>query len=447
MTIELRSLAVDEWRELARERESAGEAVPDAATSERLQEVFGAALSIEAAVRTILADVRARGDAAVREWTARADGARVESLRVPTGAAADAERALEPRLRNALLAAAERIRGFHECQVADLSARGTSSVQLRPEPLTRVGCYTPGGRAAYPSTVLMTVIPAQVAGVGAIALASPPDDEGRVHPLVLASAHLVGVDEVYAIGGAQAVGALAFGTQTIARVDKVVGPGNAFVTAAKRMIFGAVGIDQLAGPSEIVVVASEGAEAELIAADLVSQLEHDTLAWAACFTDNPTLASALVEQFAAQAERAQRSGIVGSAAGSHAAVVTCESLEVALRLAEEFAPEHLSLQGPAAELLRDRVRSAGAVFCGAFSPVSIGDYVAGPNHTLPTQGAARHRGPLSVLDFVRWPSVTQLSESEFEALAPIACILAEAEGLHGHAAAIRVRMAHADSSA
>ncbi len=245
---------------------------------------------------------------------------------------------------------------------------------------------------------------------------------------------------MHAIGGAQAIAALAYGTETVEAVDKVVGPGNLFVTLAKREVFGAVDIDQLAGPSEIMVVASDGADPAAIAADLVSQLEHDPLAWAVCVTDSDALASAVRDAFDSAAPAAARAGIIADSAGRHGAIVTVDSLEVALALVSAFAPEHLSLQGAAAEALRDRVRGAGAVFCGTLSPVSMGDYVAGPNHTLPTQGAARYRGPLSVMDFVRWPSVVDLRGEEFDALAPVAMALAAAEGLGGHEQAIRLRM-------
>jgi histidinol dehydrogenase len=261
-----------------------------------------------------------------------------------------------------------------------------------------------------------------------------------VHPLIAGAAHLLGVSEVIAAGGAQAIAALAYGTERIERVDKVVGPGNAFVTLAKHEVFGAVGIDQLAGPSEILVIASAGADPEMVAADLISQLEHDPLAWAVCLTTDATLATSIAACFATVAGEAARSEIIGLAAGRHAAVVHCASLDEAVSLAAVFAPEHLSLQGVAAERLRDQVRNAGAVFVGAMSPVSIGDYVAGPNHTLPTQGAARYRGPLAVMDFVRWPSVVQFSEAEFSAVAPIAMQLADAEGLPAHRAAIEARM-------
>jgi histidinol dehydrogenase len=412
---------------------------PDAATLARLRLLFGREISAVDAVRAIVTDVHDRGDAAVADWTRNIDGVEVTDTRVSPAVMAQSWDALDQALRNALTTAAQRIRGFHELQV-DTRPRGEPSLCLRPEPLRRVGCYVPGGRAAYPSTVLMSVIPAQVAGVESIALCSPPDQDGGVHPLVAAAAHLIGVTEVHAVGGAQAIAALAYGTAGIAPVDKVVGPGNIFVTLAKREVFGAVDIDQLAGPSEIMVIASEGAKPAYIAADLISQLEHDPLAWAVCVTDSPQLADAVATQFAQRAPEATRAGIIAESAGRHGAVVVVADLDEAIEVAASFAPEHLSLQGAEAERLRDRVRGAGAVFSGALSPVSMGDYVAGPNHTLPTQGAARYRGPLSAMDFVRWPSVADLDPAEFDALAPVACVLAEAEGLLGHEQAIRLRM-------
>ena len=412
---------------------------PDAATAEQLRRLFGQPISAVDAVRAIVADVRDRGDTAVRDWTERIDGVHAGTAVADPGWMAGCWSSLAPPLRNALGAAAERIRAFHDLQV-DARPRGAAGLCLRPEPLRRVGCYVPGGRAAYPSTVLMSVIPAQAAGVPSIVITSPPTSEGSVHPLIGAAAHLLGVAEVHAVGGAQAIAALAFGTATIAAVDKVVGPGNLFVTLAKREVFGAVGIDQLAGPSEIMVIASADADAGHIAADLISQLEHDPLAWAVCVTDSPGLAESVQAAFERTSPAAARAGIIAESAGRHGAVVVVDQLEQSLPVALAFAPEHLSLQGGAAEALRDRVRGAGAVFCGALSPVSMGDYVAGPNHTLPTQGAARYRGPLSVMDFVRWPSVVELSSEEFDALAPVACVLATAEGLPGHEQAIRLRM-------
>lgn len=441
MTITLARLNAEQFRAVIRDRLREGFSAPmlDPATAKRLTGIFGREISVQDAVREIIADVRGRGDEALRDWTQRIDGFDVAAVHVERDEMAQAWEGLDQPLRNALIAAAQRLREFHSQQV-DVLDRGGGDAWLHPVPLGRVACYVPGGRAAYPSTVLMSVIPAQVAGVEHIAVASPPAPSGGVHPMIAAAAHLIGVTEMIVAGGAQAIAALAFGTESIERVDKIVGPGNAFVTLAKREVFGAVGIDQLAGPSEIVVIASRGADPDMVAADLVSQLEHDPLAWAVCLTDDTALAESITSRFGEVADDAARKEIIGMAAGRHAAAVCCTSLDEALALAADFAPEHLSLQGGDAEGMRDTVRNAGAVFVGAMSPVSIGDYIAGPNHTLPTQGAARYRGPLAVMDFMRWPSVVQLSAAEFEVLAPVAICLAQAEGLAAHEAAIRARM-------
>jgi histidinol dehydrogenase len=437
--ITLPTLTAEQWRADRRGVRRFSIPEPDADTATQLRGMFGRDTSAVDAVRTIVDDVRTGGDAALAGWTRRIDGVGVTDTRVSAEVMGRSWDGLDHALQNALTMAAQRIRGFHELQV-DTRPRGEASLCLRPEPLRRVGCYVPGGRAAYPSTVLMSVIPAQVAGVQSIALCSPPAEDGAVHPLVAAAARLLGVTEVHAAGGAQAIAALAYGTETIAPVDKVVGPGNLFVTLAKREVFGAVDIDQLAGPSEILVIASDDANPEYIAADLISQLEHDPLAWAICVTDSPRLADRVASTFAERAPAAARAGIIAESAGRHGALVLATDLDDAIDIAAAFAPEHLSLQGSRAEALRDRVRGAGAVFCGGLSPVSMGDYIAGPNHTLPTQGAARYRGPLSVMDFVRWPSVAALDAAEFDALAPAACVIARAEGLLGHEQAIRLRM-------
>lgn len=436
---ELQRLSPHELRALVRESRRRPVPLLDGDDVARLGPGFTAPVPADEVVRTIIEDVRERGDAALLDWTERLDGVRLESTRVPEETLRQAWDTTEPELRRALEVTVRRLRDFHEEQ-RDVAIRGDDRVHLRPLPLRRAGCYVPGGRAAYPSTVLMNVIPAQVAGVGSIAITSPPTRDGSVHPLVGASAHLLGITEVHAVGGAQAVAALAYGTPGIERVDKITGPGNLFVTLAKRLVFGDVGIDGVAGPSEILVIASGDANPRHVAADLVSQLEHDPLAWALCVTDSAELAAVLCAEFAKQSESASRAGIIAQAAGRHGAVVVCEALEEAYALAQEFASEHLSLQGRAAEALRDRPHTAGAVFCGTLSPVSMGDYIAGPNHTLPTGGAARYRGPLSVMDFVRWPSLVQLSAAQFAELAPVACVLAEAEGLAGHERALRLRL-------
>ncbi len=437
--ITLPTLTAEQWRADRRGVRRFSIPEPDADTAAQLRGLFGRDISAVDAVRAIVDDVRAGGDSALAGWTRRIDRVEVIDTRVSVEVMAQCWDDIDHALQNALTMAAQRIRGFHELQL-DTRPRGEPSLCLRPEPLRRVGCYVPGGRAAYPSTVLMSVIPAQVAGVESIALCSPPAENGSVHPLVAAAAHLLGVTEVHAAGGAQAIAALAYGTAAIVAVDKVVGPGNLFVTLAKREVFGAVDIDQLAGPSEIMVIASDDADPEYIVADLISQLEHDTLAWAVCVTDSPRLAERVASTFADRAPAAARAGIIAESAGRHGALVLVAHLDEAVDVAASFAPEHLSLQGTRAEALRERVHGAGAVFCGALSPVSMGDYIAGPNHTLPTQGAARYRGPLSAMDFVRWPSVATLDALEFDALAPAACMLAQAEGLLGHEQAIRLRM-------
>jgi histidinol dehydrogenase len=352
---------------------------------------------------------------------------------------ADAWERTPPALREALTIARDRITAFHEHQVTT-TALGASHLQLRPRPVRRAGAYVPGGRAAYPSTVLMNTIPARVAGVGSVVVATPPGPDGRAHPTVLAAAHLAGVDAVAVAGGAQAIAALAYGTESLPAVDVIVGPGNIFVTLAKRAVFGSCGVDGLAGPSEIVVVASRGADASFVAADMVSQLEHDPLAWAVCITDDAALAAEVEVAFAGAAAEARRGGIVEQAAGRHAFCVLCGDMEEALVVVDGFAPEHLELVGAAAEQLVDRVSTAAAVFVGAQSPVPMGDYIAGPNHTLPTGGAARFKGPLSVMDFIRWTSVIRLDAEEMRRLGPVAQTLAEAEGLHGHTRSIQLRL-------
>lgn len=391
-------------------------------------------------VATILEEVRRDGDAAVRRWTQRLDGVDVADPVVGPEVMARAWEHVDGELRSALDLAHRRIRSFHEAQ-RPVAIRPTAGLELRPLPVGAAGCYVPGGRAAYPSTVLMTVVPARAAGVERVVVATPPTSEGTAAPVVLAAAHLAGADAVYLAGGAQAIGALAYGTASLAPVDVVVGPGNLFVTLAKRAVVGEVGIDGLAGPSEIVVVATEGAKVEHVAADLVSQLEHDPLAWAVCLTDSPAVADAVAAAFGDAADRAARSGVVAAAAGEHAVLVLCRHLDEAMALVDDVAPEHLELLGPAAEARADTVRTAAAVFVGDASPVAVGDYVAGPNHTLPTGGAARFGGPLSVLHFTRWSSVVRLSFAELAAVGPAACALARAEGLFGHADAVECRLA------
>jgi histidinol dehydrogenase len=391
------------------------------------------------AVRAICRQVAADGDAALMELSRRFDGwapPDPAGFRVaPSELPAAAER-LGVAGRSALELAASRIRDFHASQVFP-DVDGPAGSQLLTRPVARAGLYVPGGRAAYPSTVLMTAIPARVAGVRSVALATPPGPEGTVPDAVLAAAHIAGVDEVYRVGGAQAIAAFAYGTRSVPRVDVIAGPGNVYVTLAKREVFGMAGVDAVAGPTEILVVADRTARADYVAADLASQLEHDPMAWAVLVTDSAALADAVEEAFAELAERLDQAEVVKAA---HCCIVLAGSLAEAVAISNGFGPEHLELIVEDPEALLPLVDSAGAVFVGPYAPVSLGDYVIGPNHTLPTSGSARFSSPLGVHTFLRRMSVSRTSDAELRALADAARTLANLEGLTAHANAIEVRL-------
>ena len=397
------------------------------------------------AVARILNDVEARGDAALVEYTRRFDHLDVDSaegLRIGTDELAAAADAVDPELLASLKRAAGSIRDFHERQrehgFLDILPDG-SVLGQRVAPLRRVGVYVPGGRAAYPSSVLMNVIPAAVAGVDEIVMVTPTPG-GEILPVVLAAAHVAGVREVYRVGGAQAVAALAFGTDTIARVDKIVGPGNKWVAEAKRQVFGRVDIDMVAGPSEILVIADELADARHVAADLIGQAEHDpdAIAWLV------TTCSALVEQVPGEVDRLleanPRRDVARKALEDNGALVLVKSLADAAAVADLRAPEHLELLVAEPLALAGRIRNAGAIFLGASTPEPLGDYFAGPNHVLPTGGTARFASPLGVYDFVKRTSLIGYSPDRLRAHAADVIRLAESEGLHGHAEAVRVRL-------
>jgi histidinol dehydrogenase len=393
-----------------------------------------------AATRAICRRVAEEGDPAVIEYGARFDGwspGPGEGLRVPVSELRAAAERVGPEERSALELAAQRIRAFHETQTFE-PVTGSPGLKLLTRPVRRAGLYVPGGRAAYPSTVLMGAIPARVAGVAEIALATPPMADGSVPLAVLAAAHLAGVDEVYRMGGAQAIAALAFGTRSIPRVDVVAGPGNIYVTLAKREVYGAVGIDGIAGPTEILVVADRAAPPHLVAADLASQMEHDPMTWAMLVTDSAALADAVEESFLDQAQRLERAGVIAAA---RCCIVVADSLEQAMQVANDFGPEHLQLMGEEAAKLLPRVENAGAVFVGEHAPVSLGDYVIGPNHVLPTAQAARFSSPLGVYTFLKRTSVATLTEGDFAMLQGAARTLARAEGLTAHAHAVEMRLA------
>lgn len=405
------------------------------------------AADVVAAVDAIVAGVRARGDRALLEYTERFDGFRAGSAGALAIAAAEfeeAERSLEPAARAALGYAAERIERYHSAAMPKswrMTDEHGSILGQDVRPLDRVGIYVPGGRAAYPSTVLMTAVPARVAGVREIVLVTPPGRDGRVHPVILAAARIAGVTEGYRVGGAQAVAALACGTATIRRVDKIVGPGNVYVALAKTRVFGEVGIDMMAGPSEVVVIADAGADPDWIAADLLAQAEHDPMARAVLVTDAAALVPAVQAALDRRLATLPRRAIAAEALERHGAFIVVTSLDEAVEVSNRLAPEHLELMVTVPAALLSRVRHAGAIFLGAHTPEVVGDYVAGPNHVLPTAGTARFASPLGTEDFVKRSSVIEYSPSGLMAALPHLEALSGIEGLtaHGDAARARVR--------
>ena len=399
---------------------------------------------VAATVAGIVADVRANGDAALIAACERFDRVRLtpETLAVPADDLAAALSALAPEVRSALEMAAARIRDFHIRQLPeDLRFDDHAGVTLgyRWTPLASVGVYVPGGTAAYPSSVLMNVVPARVAGVERVVMTTPAPD-GRLDPLVLAAARLAGVDAVYRVGGAQAVAALAFGTATIASVNKIVGPGNAYVAEAKRQVFGTVGIDLIAGPSEILVLADGGNDPAWIAADLLAQAEHDASAQAILVTDDPAFADAALAAVDRHLKALPRADIADASWRDFGAVIIVPALADAVALIDRIAPEHLALAIENPEEIALRVRNAGAIFLGRHTPEALGDYVAGPNHVLPTGGSARFSSGLGVLDFIKRTSLIGCDASGLRTLGPAAITLAEAEGLHAHALSVAIRL-------
>jgi histidinol dehydrogenase len=402
------------------------------------------AADVDAVVAAIVDDVVARGDAALIDYTRRFDRLTLtaETLRIPAAEIAAAARQCDDETLAALSLAAERIESYHRRQLpADLDYRDSAGVQLgaRWRAIAAVGLYVPGGTAAYPSSVLMNAIPAKVAGVERLVMVVPTPD-GVLNPLVLAAAELAGIGEIYRIGGAQAVAALAHGTATIAAVDKIVGPGNAYVAAAKRRVFGTVGIDLIAGPSEILVVADRGNDPSWIAADLLSQAEHDTAAQSILITDDGGFADAVAAAVETQLAGLQRAAIATESWSRHGAIITVEKLADAVALIDRIAPEHLELAIEDAEHLAAAVRNAGAIFLGRYTPEAIGDYVAGSNHVLPTGRSARFSSGLGVLDFMKRTSLVRCDAGSLGAIGPAAVTLAQAEGLGAHALSVAIRL-------
>ncbi len=402
-------------------------------------------LDVQDAVRHILAEVRARGDAALFEFTERFDKVdlRNTGLLIPPKELKEAYERLAPDLKGALAFARERIEAHHRRQLpSDDRYRDGIGAELgsRWTPLDSVGLYVPGGKASYPSSVLMNAVPAKVAGVSRLVMVVPTP-RGEMNPAVLAAAHLAGVDEVYRVGGAQAVAALAFGTESIRPVVKIVGPGNAYVAEAKRQVFGVVGIDMIAGPSEVVVVADATAHADWLAADLLAQAEHDEAAQSILITDSEAVAHGVAAAVEAQLASMPRAAIAGKSWADHGAILLVSDLaREAPALVNALAPEHLELSCEAAEAMLPEIRNAGAIFLGHHTPEAVGDYVAGSNHVLPTARAARFSSGLGVLDFMKRTSILKLSPEALAALGPATMTLATAEGLNGHMNSVAIRL-------
>ena len=399
---------------------------------------------VEQAVRAIIADVAARGDAALVELTNKFDRVNVTAatLRVARAEIDAAAGACDRAALDALALARERIEAYHRRQLPkDERFTDALGVELghRWTAIEAVGLYVPGGTAAYPSSVLMNAVPAKVAGVPRLVTVVPAPD-GRLNPLVLAAAKLAGVDEIYRVGGAQAVAALAYGTATIAPVAKIVGPGNAYVAAAKRLVFGRVGIDMIAGPSEVLIIADGSANPDWIAADLLAQAEHDVSAQAILITDDAALADAVVQAVEGQLKTLPRGTVAGASWRDFGAIILVGDLDAAVALTDAIAPEHLEIETGDPEHLAAKIRNAGAIFLGSHTPEAIGDYVAGSNHVLPTARSARFSSGLGVLDFMKRTSILRLDAEALRALGPAAIALGEAEGLSAHARSVAIRL-------
>lgn len=397
---------------------------------------------IDLAVQKIINDVRQNGDQALFNYTKQFDGVTLSSIKVSESEIEEALRQVSEQEKAVLQKAADNIRRFHEKQLEktwlDDGTQGMILGQLI-RPIERAGLYIPGGKAVYPSSVLMNAIPAKVAGVKHVVMVTPPDQSGSVSPYTLAAAQIAGVDEILKAGGAQAIGALAFGTETIDAVDKIVGPGNIFVARAKRMVFGHVDIDMVAGPSEICIIAESGANAKYIAADLLSQAEHDEEASAILITDSLPLAEEVQQEVIHQLDQLERKEIAAASMQNHGKIFIVDHLESAFQIANQIAPEHLELMISEPTLHLAKVRHAGAVFLGEYSPEPLGDYFAGPNHTLPTSGTARFSSPLGVYDFLKKTSVIHYSREQLYQAKGEITALARMEGLTAHANAIHIR--------
>ncbi|MBI4824931.1 MAG: histidinol dehydrogenase [Nitrospirae bacterium] len=395
----------------------------------------------ESVVKKIINDVRTNGDSAVKKYTEKFDSVKPRNIAVSSKEIEAAAAMAGKDLVKALKESAKRIKAYHDLQKEESWYISDKGIMLGHviRPIERVGVYVPGGKAAYPSTVLMNVIPAQVAGVKEIAVCVPSPD-GKINPAVAAAVSLLKITEVYAIGGAQAIAAMAYGTETIKRVDKIVGPGNIFVATAKKIVFGDVGIDMIAGPSEILIIADKTANPSFIAADLLGQAEHDEMASSILVTDSEQLAKEVQKELALQLEKLSRKKIAESSITKYGAIILTADIAEAVQIANRIAPEHLEIMTKKPEKLLPSIKNAGAIFLGEWTPESLGDYSAGPNHTLPTCGSSRFSSPLGVYDFIKRTSLINASKAGFIAISKTVAEIADSEGLEAHGNSVRVRL-------
>ncbi len=409
------------------------------------EEIFDrgtAAADVSGLVREILANVKENGDKALFAYCEKFDKAKLTALEVTEAEIDEAFAAVEPRFVEILKQAAENIRDFHARQVRNsfiINDKDGIVMGQKITPIEKVGLYVPGGTAAYPSTVLMDSIPAKIAGCKEICVTTPPMANGKVNPVILAAAKIAGVDRIFKVGGAQAVGALAYGTESVPKVDKIVGPGNAFVAEAKRQVFGLVNIDMIAGPSEILVIADGKSDPKCVAADLLSQAEHDKMASAVLVTDSMTLAKAVAEEIEIQLQTLPRQEIARASIENNGKIIVAEDIEEVIAVSNQIAPEHLELCVDEPFAYLDKITNAGSVFMGRYCPEALGDYFAGPNHTLPTSGTARFSSPLSVDDFVKKTQYTYYTKNALQKVAEEVAFFAEKEGLSAHARSATVR--------
>ncbi len=398
--------------------------------------------SVEEPVREIIAQVRAKGDEALKRYTKEFDGVDLTSVEVGQGAIDEGFRMADPMLVDILYRASERVAAFHQHQVRNSFLVNEEDGILMGQkiiPLERVGLYVPGGTAAYPSSVIMNCIPAKLAGVKEIVMVTPPGKDGKIPPNILAAARICGVNRVFRVGGAQAIAALAYGTESVPRVDKIVGPGNQFVAEAKKQVFGKVGIDMVAGPSEILVIADGKCDPRIVAADLLSQAEHDKNASAVLVTDSEALAVAVQAAIEEQLPKLRREEIARASIDTNGKIIVADNLDTAVEIANEIAPEHLEVCVDQPFDYLDKIKNAGSIFLGRNCPEALGDYFAGPNHTLPTSGTARFSSPLSVDDFVKKTQYTYYTRPALEKAQPTVSIFAKQEGLTAHARSIDIR--------